>query len=88
MAHCGYEPTAAQASISNPFSALWTALRGVRTAGPMAPEISLEHQRPAQFVFSRHVEKMLHDIHTAKPDAGVHAPAAKPAESSVSAAAG
>ncbi len=88
MAHCGYEPTAAQASISNPFSALWTALRGVRTAGPMAPEISLEHQRPAQFVFSRHVEKMLHDIHTAKPDAGVHAPTAKPAESSVSAAAG
>ena len=88
MAHCGYEPTAAQASISNPFSALWTALSGVRTAGPMAPEISLEHQRPAQFVFSRHVEKMLHDIQTAKPKAGADAAAAKPAEPKVSAAAG
>ena len=70
MAHCGYEPTAAHASISNPLSALWTALRGVRTAGPMAPEISLTQQRPAQFVFSRHVDKMLHEIHAAKSEAG------------------
>jgi hopanoid biosynthesis associated radical SAM protein HpnH len=69
MAHCGYEPTAAHASLSNPLSALWTALRGVRTSGPMAPEISLENQRPAQFVFSRHVDKMLHDIHEAKSEA-------------------
>ena len=37
MAHCGYEPTAAHASLSNPFSALWTIFRGVRTTGPMAP---------------------------------------------------
>ena len=66
MAHCGYEPTAAHASISNPFSALWTALCGVRTAGPMAPEISLTQQRPAQYVFSRHVDKMLNEIHAAK----------------------
>ena len=87
MAHCGYEPTAANASISNPLSALWTALRGVRTSGPMAPEISLEHQRPAQYVFSRHVEKMLHDIKT-KPAADVEAAAEKPAEPKVSAAAG
>ena len=83
MAHCGYEPTAANAAISNPLSALWTALRGVRTSGPMAPEISLEHQRPAQYVFSRHVEKMLHDIKTKPAAAGE-----KPAEPTVSAAAG
>jgi hypothetical protein len=69
MAHCGYEPTAAHASLSNPLSALWTALRGVRTAGPMAPEISLNQQRPAQFVFSRHVDKMLNEIHAAKSEA-------------------
>jgi hypothetical protein len=69
MAHCGYEPTAAHASLSNPLSALWTALRGVRTAGPMAPEISLKQQRPAQFVFSRHVDKMLNEIHAAKSEA-------------------
>jgi hopanoid biosynthesis associated radical SAM protein HpnH len=88
MAHCGYEPTAADASIGNPLSALWTALRGVRTSGPMAPEISLEHQRPAQYVFSRHVDKMLHDIQSAKPDVGADASHAKPAEPNVPAAAG
>jgi hopanoid biosynthesis associated radical SAM protein HpnH len=59
MAHCGYEPTAAQATLSDPLSAILTAIRGVRTEGPMAPEISLDRQRPAQFVFSRHVEQML-----------------------------
>jgi hopanoid biosynthesis associated radical SAM protein HpnH len=88
MAHCGYEPTAAHAAISNPFSSLWTALRGIRTAGPMAPEISLEHQRPAQFVFSRHVDKMLHDIHVAKSEAEGNSPAAKPAQPTMPAAAG
>jgi hopanoid biosynthesis associated radical SAM protein HpnH len=67
MAHCGYEPTAANASISNPLQALWTAIRGVRTQGPMAPEIAMEAQRPAQFVFSRHVQEMMTGIHAAKP---------------------
>jgi hopanoid biosynthesis associated radical SAM protein HpnH len=62
MAHCGYEPTAAEASFANPFKALWVALKGVRTEGPMAPEISLDRQRPAQYVFARHVEQMLGKI--------------------------
>jgi hypothetical protein len=34
----------------------------VRTDGVMAQEISLEHQRPAQYVFSRHVEEKLAEI--------------------------
>ncbi len=59
MAHCGYEPTAAEASFANPIKSLWISLRGVRTEGPMAPEISLEGQRPAQYVFSRHVQQAL-----------------------------
>ncbi len=46
MAHCGYEPTAANAALVNPIKAMWVALRGVRTTGPMAPEINLDHQRP------------------------------------------
>jgi hopanoid biosynthesis associated radical SAM protein HpnH len=62
MAHCGYEPTAAEASFANPFKSLWITLKGVRTEGPMAPEISLEGQRPAQYVFSRHVQQMLAKI--------------------------
>ena len=88
MAHCGYEPTAAHASVSNPLSALWTALRGIRTSGPMAPEISLANQRPAQFVFSSHVEKMMHEIHEAKSEAGAVPLAAKPPQPEMPAAAG
>jgi hypothetical protein len=42
----------------------------------MAPEIAMDQQRPAQFVFSRHVEKMLHDIRSA----GTKASGAKPAQ--------
>ena len=42
------------------------ALRGVKTSGPMAPDISLANQRPAEFVFSRHVEHKLDEIRTAK----------------------
>jgi hypothetical protein len=59
MAHCGYEPTAANVAMSRPWTAIWTAIRGVRTDGPMAPEIALDHQRPADFVYSRHVETLL-----------------------------
>jgi hopanoid biosynthesis associated radical SAM protein HpnH len=57
MAHCGYEPTAADATLTNPFGALKVALRGVRTEGDLAEEISLEGQRPAQYVFSDNVQK-------------------------------
>jgi hypothetical protein len=63
MAHCGYEATAAQATISRPWQAIKVALFGVRTHGPMAPEIALDNQRPAQFVFSGHVERELAAIH-------------------------
>ena len=48
MAHCGYEPTAAEATISQPWQALKVAMFGPRTAGPMAPEIPLDKQRPAR----------------------------------------
>jgi hypothetical protein len=62
MAHCGYEPTAANAALTNPLKALWVSLRGIRTTGPMAPEISLANQRPAQYVFSSEVQKHLSEI--------------------------
>jgi hopanoid biosynthesis associated radical SAM protein HpnH len=66
MAHCGYEPTAADLTISNPFKALMLAIRGIRTKGPMAPEISLANQRPAQYVFARQVEKTLTELNAEK----------------------
>ncbi|MFQ6019038.1 MAG: adenosyl-hopene transferase HpnH [Kiloniellaceae bacterium] len=51
MVHCGYEPTAVNDTLKNPLKALKVALFGIRTEGPMAPEIPLETQRPAEFVF-------------------------------------
>jgi hopanoid biosynthesis associated radical SAM protein HpnH len=62
MAHCGYEPTAADASLKNPLKALVLALGGVRTEGPMAPEISLADQRPAKYVFDSQVQLRLSEI--------------------------
>ena len=62
MAHCGYEPTAADASFKRPLKALALALGGVRTEGPMAPEISLANQRPAKYVFDSQVQLRLSEI--------------------------
>ncbi len=75
MAHCGYEPTAATATLAQPLQALRVAFRGVRTQGPMAPEIPLEKQRPAQYMFSRHVEKMLANV--GEPKTRAKEPAAR-----------
>ncbi|MBI3435059.1 MAG: adenosyl-hopene transferase HpnH [Proteobacteria bacterium] len=66
MAHCGYEPTAANVALTKPLTALRIALRGLRTQGPMAPEIPLDNQRPAEYVFSQHVEQELEQIRKPK----------------------
>lgn len=58
MVHCGYEPTAVADTVAHPIRALKVALRGVRTEGEMAPEISLENQRPAEFVFETLVDEL------------------------------
>jgi hypothetical protein len=68
MAHCGYEPTAANAAISNPLKALWVSLRGIRTSGPMAPEIAMDKQRPAEYVFSSQVQMKLSEIRAAEAE--------------------
>ncbi|HSS70095.1 MAG TPA: adenosyl-hopene transferase HpnH [Casimicrobiaceae bacterium] len=67
MVHSGYEATAVQDAVHHPLRALSVGLRGVRTEGAMAPEIRLTHQRPAQYVFSRHVEQKLAEIRIGKP---------------------
>jgi hypothetical protein len=63
MVHSGFEATAVQDAVKHPLKAMAVAMRGVRTEGEMAPEIPLEDQRPAEYVFSRHVERMMADIH-------------------------
>jgi hopanoid biosynthesis associated radical SAM protein HpnH len=66
MAHCGYEPTAANATFANPLQALKVALTGVKTEGAMAREIPLDGQRPAQYVFAQQVERKLSEIRQAE----------------------
>jgi hopanoid biosynthesis associated radical SAM protein HpnH len=66
MVHSGYEATAVNDAITNPLKAMAVALRGVRTEGAMAPEIPLDRQRPAEYVFSRHVELKLAEIRQAE----------------------
>jgi hopanoid biosynthesis associated radical SAM protein HpnH len=66
MVHSGYEATAVADTVKHPLKALGVALRGVRTDGPMAPDIALDRQRPAQDVFSQHVAIKLTEIGRAK----------------------
>ncbi len=81
MAHCGYEPTAADAAVSNVFRAAKVAILGPRTTGPMAAEISLKNQRPAEYVHARHVDTMLAKLEAETrnnpPTRRVSAPAAE-----------
>src|SRR6202790_3235370 len=66
MVHSGYEATAVMDAVKHPLKALGVAMRGVKTEGEMAPEISLDHQRKAEYVFSRHVENALETIKNQK----------------------
>jgi hopanoid biosynthesis associated radical SAM protein HpnH len=68
MVHSGYEATAVNDTFAHPLKALGVSLRGVRTEGPMAPEIPLDNQRPAVHVFSQHVEKKMAEIHATEQE--------------------
>jgi hypothetical protein len=62
MVHSGYEATAVVDSVRHPLKAAMASLRRVRTEGEMAPEIALDGQRPAEYVFSRHVEEAMEQL--------------------------
>ncbi len=66
MVHCGFEGTAVIDSIRHPQKLIPLALRGVKTDGPFAKDIDTSKQRPAEFVFSRHVEHKLAEVRAAK----------------------
>ncbi|WP_454726569.1 MULTISPECIES: adenosyl-hopene transferase HpnH [Cupriavidus] len=82
MVHSGFEATAVADTISHPLKALGVSLRGVRTSGPMAPDIPLDKQRPADYVFSKHVEIKLEEIGRSKAKAANDAAARKAAAAS------
>jgi hopanoid biosynthesis associated radical SAM protein HpnH len=62
MVHSGFEASAVIDAVKKPWKAAALALKGIKTDGPMAPEIPLDGQRPAEYVFSRHVEQRLAEI--------------------------
>ncbi len=68
MVHSGYEATAVTETIRRPWKALAQVVRGIRTEGEMAPEIPLDRQRPAEYVFSRHVETAVAEIRARKTE--------------------
>src|SRR5579864_3772789 len=76
MVHSGFEATAVRDSVKRPLAALKVMARGVRTEGPMAPDIPLAGARAAQFVFSGHVERKLAEIR-ARESGVQHAAAAE-----------
>jgi hopanoid biosynthesis associated radical SAM protein HpnH len=67
MVHSGYEATAVNDAVAHPIKAAITAMRGMRTTGPMVSEIPLHAQRPAQYMFERQVKEQLAQMHSAVP---------------------
>jgi hopanoid biosynthesis associated radical SAM protein HpnH len=61
MVHSGFEATAVNDSISHPLKLL-KLRKGVKTDGAMAPEVDMSKARPAEYVFSRHVQEKLTEI--------------------------
>ena len=68
MVHCGFEGTAATDSIRHPLKMFTIGRKGVKTEGPMAPDIDLSHARKSTDVHSLHVEQELAKIKAADPD--------------------
>jgi hopanoid biosynthesis associated radical SAM protein HpnH len=66
MVHSGFEASAVVDSVKHPLKALSVSLRGVNTKKPMKPDIPLNKARPAQYMFSTHVEKALSEIRSGK----------------------
>ena len=67
MVHSGYEATAVMDSISNPLKVIAASIRGPKTEGDMVADIPLDKQRPAEWVFSRHVQDAMAELKHEKP---------------------
>ena len=67
MVHSGFEASAVIDTTMRPLKALQVMLQGPNTEGPMAPEISLDHQRPAEYVFEKQVKTLTAALHEEAP---------------------
>lgn len=66
MVHSGYEASAVEDTIRHPLKAFTIAARGISTDRPMAPDIPLDHQRPARYVSLREVQRGLTEVREAE----------------------
>src|SRR5262245_34878299 len=62
MVDSGDEATAVMDAVIRPWKLAKLALAGIKTTGPMAPDIPIAGQRPAQYLFSKHVQHQLAEI--------------------------
>ena len=62
MVHSGYESSAVIDAVKRPLHIMKVALRGPQTEGPMAPEISLANQRPAEYNYAEHVDARMAEL--------------------------
>lgn len=62
MVHSGFEASAVEDAFRRPWKAMRVALKGVRTEGPMTPDIPLANQRPAEYVFAENVQMRLSEM--------------------------
>ena len=76
MVHSGFEATAVMDTVAHPLKALGVSLRGPRTEGAYAKDLPIDKQRPAEYVFSKHVEIKLEEIGRAKGNKGAKQAAA------------
>jgi len=67
MVHSGYEATSVMDAVAHPLKTISVFLNGPKTEGPMAPDIPLTNQRPAEFMFSKHVENRMAELAHTKP---------------------
>ena len=76
MVHSGFEASAVTDAVKKPWKVAALALTGMKLDGPMTAEIPLDRQRPAEFVFSRHVAEKLAALEKAEtgPQASDAAP--------------
>ncbi|WDF73002.1 adenosyl-hopene transferase HpnH [Novosphingobium sp. KACC 22771] len=68
MVHCGFEGTAAKEGLTRPWEFIKVGMQGIRTEGPMAPDIDLSNARKAVDVHATQVEQELEKIKIADPE--------------------
>jgi hopanoid biosynthesis associated radical SAM protein HpnH len=68
MVHCGYEATAVTDTVKHPIKALMVFLKGYETEKPMVEDISLENQRPAEFIFEDMTKDLARELETGTDD--------------------